>query len=121
VSLARRVKEIRARALVRRWEFRQRNLAHGAWLRLRVALAMAKEAYAIDSITRRQLIDEGFPEDRRGQDLEPPRFIVWITPERVSSLTGARPQPLRLDAAMLASTELALVPFPGIDPLASSR
>jgi hypothetical protein len=111
MTLAERVKAVRARALVRRWEYRQRNLAHGAWARFRAALAHAREAYAIDDATAAALLAEGFTRDDRGGGLEPPRTIVWITAERVARLEGARPIVLRLDAELLAARCLALVPF----------
>jgi hypothetical protein len=111
MTIAERVKAVRARARVRRWEYRQRNLAHGAWARFRTALAHAREAYAIDDATAAALIAEGFIIDDRGGGLEPPRTIVWITAERASRFTGARPIALRLDAELLAARCLALVPF----------
>lgn len=112
MTIAERVKAIRARARVRRWEYRQRNLAHGAWDRFRAALAHAREAYAIDETTAAMLIAEGFTADDRGRGLEPPRTLVWITAERVARLADARPIALRLDAELLAERWLALVPFP---------
>jgi hypothetical protein len=111
MTIAERVKAVRARARVRRWEYRQRNLAHGAWARFRTALAHAREAYAIDDATAAALIAEGFTIDDRGGGLEPPRTIVWITAERAGRFTGARPIALRLDAELLAARCLALVPF----------
>lgn len=111
MTIAERVKAVRARARVRRWEYRQRNLAHGAWARFRAALAHAREAYAIDEATAAALISEGFVADDHGRGLEPPRTIVWITAERAGHLTGARPIALRLDAELLAARCLALVPF----------
>lgn len=111
MTIAERVKAVRARARIRRWEYRQRNLAHGAWARFRVALAHAREAYAIDDATATALIAEGFLIDDRGRGLEPPRTLVWITTERAGRLTGARPIALRLDAELLAARCLALVPF----------
>ena len=66
-TIAERVKAVRARARVRRWEYRQRNLAHGAWDRFRAALAHAREAYAIDDATAAELLAEGCPADDRGQ------------------------------------------------------
>lgn len=113
---ARRVQQVRARARIRRWEYRQRHLARGAWSRFRLALAMAREAYAIDAAAVPVLVAEGFATDDRGAGLQPPRAIVWVTAERAAALHGARPLALRLDATMLASTALALVPFDGIDP-----
>jgi hypothetical protein len=117
MTRARRVQAIRARARVRRWEFRQRHLARGAWHRFRLALAMAREAYAIDADDLAVLIAEGHPTDRRGEGLEPARAIVWIPAERAARLPRARRLSLHLDEEMLATCRLALVPFPGLDPL----
>ena len=111
MTIAERVKQVRARARIRRWEYRQRNLAHGAWARFRAVLAHTREAYAIDDATAAALIAEGCTTDDRGRGLEPPRTIVWITAERAARLTGARPIALRLDAELLAARCLALVPF----------
>lgn len=111
MTIAERVKAVRARARVQRWEYRQRNLAHGAWARFRAALAHAREAYAIDDATAAALISEGFIADDRGRGLEPPRTIVWITAERAGRFTDARRIALRLDAELLAARCLALVPF----------
>jgi hypothetical protein len=121
VTHARRVQQIRTRARVRRWEYRQRHLARGAWGRFRTALAMAREAYAIDGAAYEVLASEGFATDDRGTGLEPPRAIVWITAERAARLRGARPLALRLDVALLGATTLALVAFDGIDPRAFTR
>jgi hypothetical protein len=112
MTIAERVKAVRARARVRRWEYRQRNLAHGAWNRFRTALAHAREAYALDDATTAELLAEGCAADDRGRGLEPPRTLIWITAERAARLAGARPLALRLDAELLAARNLALVPFP---------
>lgn len=111
MTIAARVKAVRARARVRRWEYRQRNLAHGAWDRFRAALAHARVAYAIDDATASVLLAEGYDADERGRGLEPPRTLIWITDDRVERLLGARPIALRLDAELLAARCLALVPF----------
>jgi hypothetical protein len=112
VIAQRRIQAIRARCLVRRWDYRQRNLARGAWTRFREALALAAEAYAIDAETAAVLVREGFALDARGAGLEPARTIVWITPERALRLDRTHRLAMHLDAAMLAATFLALVPFP---------
>jgi len=111
MTIAERVKEVRARARIRRGEYRQRNLAHGAWARFRAALAHAREAYAIDDATAAALLAEGFLDDDRGRGLEPPRTIIWLSAERAGRITGARQIVLRIDAALLAARCLALVPF----------
>lgn len=112
MTIAEQVKAVRARARIRKWEYRQRNLAHGAWTRFRTALAHAREAYAIDDATASLLIAEGFATDDRGQALEPSRMIIWLSAERATRLTDATPLVLRLDADLLAARYLALVPFP---------
>ena len=111
MTIATRVKAVHARARVRRWEYRQRNLAHGAWDRFRAALAHANEAYAIDEATAAALLAEGYASDDRGRGLEPGRTLIWVTADRAAGLSGARPIALRLDADLLAARWLALVPF----------
>jgi hypothetical protein len=111
MTIAARVKAVRTRARVRRWEYRQRNLAHGAWDRFRAALAHAQAAYAIDDETAQALIAEGYIVDQRGRGLEPPRTLVWVTSARVARLEAARPIALRLDAELLAARYIALIPF----------
>jgi hypothetical protein len=110
MTSAERIKAIRARRRIRRWEYRQRNLAHGAWGRFRTALVLVREAYAIDDATADVLVAEGFATDPRGAGLEPPRRILWISAERAGRL-GAPRLAMRLDAQMLAARVLALVAF----------
>lgn len=119
MSLERRIKEVRARARIQRWQYRQRNLAAGAWAHFREALAQAEHAFAIDEATARALLDEGATPDARGAMLEPPRTLLWISPERAARLEAARPLVLRLDADLLATRRLALVAFDQVAPLRS--
>jgi hypothetical protein len=109
VTPQRRIQAIRARCRVRNWEYRQRNLARGAWGRFREALALAEEAYAIDDAIYAELVAAGGRPDERGAGLEPPRRIVWIDRARAAAL--GRPLVLRLDPELLAVHVLALVPF----------
>jgi hypothetical protein len=111
MSHARRIKEIRSRWTVKRWEFRQRNLAHGAWGRFREALAQAREAYAVDPAAIDALVGDGAALDPRGTGLEPARRIVWLSAERARALAGARRMAMHLDAEMLGARELVLVGF----------
>lgn len=108
---ARRVKQVRSRVTVRRWEFRQRHLARGAWHRFRLALAAASEAYAIDERELETFVDEGCRFDDRGAGLDPAKQIVWISAERAATLPAGKRLEMRLDASMLAARRLALVPF----------
>jgi hypothetical protein len=108
---AQRIREIRARVRIRRWEYRQRNLAHGAWLRLRTALAHAEHAFRISDELYAEFVASGGRIDDRGAGQEPPRHIVWISPAQASALDGACELALHLNADMLAAQHLALVGF----------
>jgi len=79
-------------------------------MKFREALALASEAYAIDGSTVDALGAEGFAIDPRGTGMEPPRQLVWITPERARRLDARRIR-LHLDAELLATPALALVAF----------
>lgn len=111
---AQRIREIRARGRIRRWEYRQRNLAHGAWLRFRTALAQAERAFRISHDLYTALAADGANIDGRGAGLEPPRHIVWISRAQAAALPGARELVLRLDAEMLVTQDLALVAFDAV-------
>lgn len=111
---AQRIREIRARGRIRRWEYRQRNLAHGAWLRFRTALAQAERAFLLSPELHAALAAGGAKIDHRGAGLEPPRHIVWISRTQAAGLQGAHELVLRLDAEMLAAQHLALVAFDAV-------
>jgi hypothetical protein len=109
-----RIREIRVRGRIRRWEYRQRNLAHGAWLRFRTALAQAARAFRISSELYAAPAADRARVDDRGTGLEPPRRIVWISRAQAASLQEAVELALYLDAEMLATQALALVAFNSI-------
>lgn len=108
----RRVRRARSRAAVRRWEYRQRNLAKGVWFRLRRLLADAREAYSIPDQAATVLASEGYREEPAGAELEPPRRIFFVPEERLSRIGGRRQLAVRLDVELLRSPALALVRFP---------
>jgi len=110
-SIARQVKQVKARARVRAWEYRQRNHAHGAWLRYRRALAFADRAFAIDESLAGELLARDAVLDEGGQALVPVRTLVWITRDQAAGLRGARPLRLQLGPALLNEPWIALVPF----------
>jgi hypothetical protein len=110
-SLERRLRELRSRVLVRSWNYRQRHHARGVWFRLRRVLSEASEAYAITREEAEELVSQGHRAEPVGQELEPPKLIVFAPAPRVARIASARPVPLRLGAEMLAAECLALVPF----------
>ena len=110
-TFERRIREQRARVLVRSLDYRQRRHARGMWFRLRRVLADAGAAYVIPEDEARRLIAEGHPADPVGQELEPPKLIVMASSARIAQIASAQPVPMRLGGELLAATCLALTPF----------
>jgi len=111
MSLERRAKLIRSRAIVRSFEYRQRDLAHGVWFKLRRLLASARDAYAIDDGDARRLGEEGIALEPIGSALEPPKSIRFVSEARLASLVSRRSLALRLDGDLLSAKNIALVRF----------
>lgn len=110
-SLERRVRQLRSRMVVRSWEYRQRGHARGVWFRLRRVLVDASAAYVIPCDEARKLIEEGHRAEPVGDEIEPPKLIVFVSAERVAQIASARAVPVRLSAELLAAACLALTPF----------
>ncbi|MFI5183713.1 MAG: hypothetical protein ACHQNV_04885 [Vicinamibacteria bacterium] len=110
-ALQERARRVRARALVRRWEYRQRNHAKGVWGRLRRVLSEAAAAWSVPAGEAERLLAEGYTTDAVGAELEPPRIILFVPAARIESVPGRVNVPLRLGAELLAARYLALVRF----------
>ncbi len=111
-----RARAQQARLVVRRWEARQIATSKGTWYRLRRALTFAEAAYAVDAATVEVLLAEGWMRAPVGDELEPVKDYVFVSRERVSRMTSARPLTIRLSAELLAEPHVVLVPFEGIVP-----
>lgn len=110
-ALERRVRQLRARVLVRSWEYRQRRHARGVWFRLRRVLADASAAFVIPLDEARKLIAEGHRAHPVGHELEPPKLIVFAQADRLAQIASARSVPVRLSGELLEAECLALTPF----------
>jgi hypothetical protein len=110
-ALERRLRQQRSRLAVRSWDYRQRRHARGVWFRLRRVLADAREAHAIPRAEALALVAEGYRAEPVGQELEPPKLILFVPAERIARLGSARPLAVRLGAELLAAECLALTPF----------
>lgn len=110
-SLEKRAKAARNRAAVRAWEYRQRNHAKGTWYRLRRLLADARSAYELTEQAARLLLDEGHRSEPVGEQMEPPKTILFVPGERIDDMADKRPIPVRLAADFLAARYVALVRF----------
>lgn len=107
----RRLRQHRSRLLVRAWDYRQRRLARGVWFRLRRLLADAGEAYALPREEAQALAAEGQRVEPVGQELDPPKLVLFADRARIARIAAARPLPLRLSAELLAAEALVLVRF----------
>ncbi len=107
----RRLRRMRARMLVRQWNYKQLRHSRGSWFRLRRALAHAREAFAISADAAQQLLAEGHRVEPVGAELAPPKRIVLVSSARVARIASARPLTVSLNAELLAAECLALVPF----------
>ena len=110
-SLHRRARRVRGRLAVRAWEYRQRHHAKGVWLRLRRILADAESAYAIPCAVAKVLEEEGYRREPVGDELEPPKTLLFVPPERLERIPDRRRVRVALDAEFLAAPCVALVRF----------
>jgi len=119
-GLHERLRRIRERALVRGWEYRQRNHAKGAWQRLRRVLVDAAEAWIIDDRDEGRLEGEGCVPLSVGAEFEPPKRVFFLTAEQLAAASSRRRVPVRLCGELLLARNLALVahepPEPRGDP-----
>jgi hypothetical protein len=110
-ALQQRAREVRARSLVRRWQYRQRHLAAGVWFRLRRVLADAEQAFVIDEYDARRLVEEGYAPEPCGSELAPAKTMVFVDEARLAGLASRRRIPVTLGPELLTHPALALVPF----------
>ncbi len=106
-----RAREVRTRVAVRRWNYRQRNLAAGVWYRLRRVLADARAAYVISDQDARRLATEGYRVEACGGQVTPEKAILFVDETRLSSVESRRSIPVGLGPDFLTATAIALVAF----------
>jgi len=110
-----RARAVRTRALVRAWNYRQRNRAAGVWFRLRRVLADAKAAYIISDEDARRLLAEGYERVSCGQEIAPEKVMVFVDERRLDRVDSRRPIRVDLGPAFLAARAIALVRFDETD------
>jgi hypothetical protein len=111
-SLERRAREVKARAAIRAWQYRQRRHAHGAWFRLRRVLVEAREAWAIPETEADRLVAEGFAPEPAGLEFLPPKRLLFIPEARLQAIPGRRRVRVGLGADLLRAPSLALLRLP---------
>lgn len=106
-----RVRAIRARVAIQRWEIRQRGHAAGSWFALERFFALSRRAWILSAQDTETLVAAGYEPDPAGLAFEQPRKIFIIRPEEIPSLDGAREISLCSSAELLLAPAIALVPF----------
>jgi hypothetical protein len=111
LDLDRRLRGLRARVLVRRWEYRQSRTAKGVWFRLRRFLAFAAEAYAVPEEEAERLRMEGYAPDPVGLELEPPKYLACVPRERIERIEKRKAIGVSLGPEMLEARSIVVVGF----------
>ena len=106
-----RARDVRTRAAVRGWEYRQRHLAAGVWLRLRRVLAGAKAAYVISDEDAVRLLAEGHRLEVCGREVAPEKKILFVDERRLAQVESRRPIAVGLGPDFLTASAIALVAF----------
>ena len=110
-AMQRRAKLARQRAVVRGWEYRQRHHSKGVWFRLRRLLVDAEVAFVIDDADAARLVADGYQPEAIGQELVPPKTILFVPEQRIASVVSRRAVPVRLNGELLAAGAIVLVRF----------
>jgi hypothetical protein len=110
-TMERRVRQIRSRALIRSRQYRQSAHASGVWFRLRRLLAEARSAWLITDEEACRLIARGLPPEPVGDQLEPPKRILFVPEALLADLPGRQEIPVRVTTKLLTATNIALVRF----------
>ena len=114
--LERRAKQVRSRAAIRRWEYRQRHHSKGVWVRLTRLLADMSYAWDIDEAFAEQLIAQGHEPEAVGLELQPTKTLLVLTADAPDpSPEVARPLEINLGAKFLAARYVALRRFPRLE------
>ncbi|HEX9295960.1 MAG TPA: hypothetical protein VF881_08990 [Polyangiaceae bacterium] len=107
-ALEKRAQKVRARVIVRVWEYRQRNYAMGVWFRLRRLLANASAAFAISEERASRLIADGITPVALGGKLHPERMIFFVTRDWAEQLGPLREVALHM-GPILREKHLVLI------------
>ena len=110
-KLHERVRVLRARAAIQRWEIRQRGHAAGSWFALERLFALNSRAWILSAQEAETLVAAGYEPDPAGLAFEQQRRIYIVRPSEIHLLAGAREIALRSSVELLLAPAIALVPF----------
>lgn len=114
-ALRARVRRMRETALVRAWEYRQRDSSKGVWFRLRRVFVDAATAWVIDEAEADLLESGGRTPLPVGRELDPSKRLFFLTDKELHALSTRRQIPVRLGAELLQARSVVLTAFPLIE------
>jgi hypothetical protein len=100
---------MRERALIRSWEYRQRNYSKGAWYRFRRVLVDAAQAWIIDDRDADRLESEGRVPLPIGREFASPIRVFFLIEEELAATSSRRWVPVRLCSELLQARNLVLI------------
>jgi len=106
-----RARQVRARAEVRAWEYRQRHRAKGMWFRLRRLLAGTRECWQVSEAEAKLLIAEGFEPCAVGLEMAPPKTLLIVPKTRAEQIRDKTQVRIGLGSDLLEAPHLVLIPF----------
>lgn len=109
--LHKRLREMKARIAIQKWEARQVNHAGGVWFRLQRLLADTRRALIITSEEAAVLRAAGFEEHPVGRELEPQKELFVIPEAAVPGNVTGREIALQDGQAILRASAMILIPF----------
>jgi hypothetical protein len=109
--MERRLRSMRARAAIKRYEIRQIAHAGGVWFRLRRLLVDADRVLLVSPDQAARLLAEGFAAHAVGAEFEPAKTIIVVPPDLARRLPAAREVRPAMSAEILSAGCLVLVGF----------
>jgi hypothetical protein len=106
-----RLRGIRSRVAVRKWEVRQAAHAGGVWFHLDLLLAATRRALVITAEEATMLRAAGFEPHPVGAELEPPKALFVIAEERVPPSITGREVAMHDARQILLAPAMILIPF----------
>jgi hypothetical protein len=106
-----RLRRMRSRLMIRKWELRQIHHARGVWFRFEMLLAGTRRALVISDKEAATLRASGFEPHPVGGELEPPKALFVIPDEMLPAAIAGREIALHEAREILLAPALVLIPF----------
>jgi len=106
-----RLRGIRSRVAIRKWEARQAMHAGGVWFRLELLLASTRRALVITAEEAAALRAAGFEPHPLGGEIEPPKSLFVVAEESVPALMAGREVAIQDARQILLAPAMILIPF----------